>query len=344
VPAAKPPPVAPVVVPPATPPPPPPLPTQLNADQLRCLVRIKGDGQQGTGFFIKLGGEKVIATAQQIIANNPHWKVFASNGNEVQVTKIDGATDRDLVTLSVKDFGYPSFTPAGGLHPGDQMLTAAADGTTFPSAPVTAIGQQRIEINGLRAPPGCPVVQAQTGQVVGVVSAGPQVSTADNFAGQSFDRRDALAVRSMATFAMRGDNVPGREPLDALRLQTQVQFLDAFHEHSRMLDAYLNGFGTPSDRRIWQGDEALKTANANCMQRIAGGDPSERDDALHALLFELGLAADVNFAQAQLPSNFYRFTGLRAKDETAYRQALKNELESFNNNISGLDTALKRNN
>ena len=344
VPVTNPPPVAPEVVP-VLPPAPPPLPTQLSADQLHCMVVIKGDRTQGTGFFIKLGGEKVIMTAQQVIANNPNWKVLSSNGVVVQVTKIDGATDRDVATLSVKDFGFPALEPgdSSAVLVGDTVLTGASDGSIFPAAAVTAVTPQRIDIDQLHALPGCPVVLARTGQVVGVVSSAPQVTNLDHFTEQRFDERDSASARSTAAFALRFDDLPGREPLDVVRLRTQALFLDAFHEQSRMLDAYLNGVGS-RDRHLWQDDDKLKSAQEEYKQRAADGDPGERTDALHGLLFELGLETDVDLDQAQQPSNFYSFPGQRAKQEVAYRQALKGQLDYYNSDVSRFSFTAIRNN
>jgi hypothetical protein len=342
---------APPAAPPAAavapvPPAPPPIPTELTDDQLRCIVTIKGDRAQGTGFFVKLGGQKVIVTAQQLIANNPNWQVFASNGNSVQVTTIDGATDRDVALLGVKDFGYGTLPTGdlGVLRAGDAVLTGSTDGSLDSGAAVAAVGPQRIEIDELHAPPGSPVVLARTGQVVGVVSTAPQLTAVDSFTEQNFHERDLAVKHSRTTFGLRFDNLPGREAYDLRRLDTQTQFLDAFHQRSRTLDAYLNGTGRAADAHLWQSDDKIKAANANFLQSVTGGDSDERLDALHALLFELGLAADADLDQAQLSSNFYSFPARRAKDETAYRQALKNELDAYNANVSNLNGVVTRNN
>jgi hypothetical protein len=329
-----------------TPPAPPPLPTQLNVEQMRCMVVIKGDRTQGTGFFVKLGGDKLIVTTQQLISNNPNWKVFASNGNAVKVTKIEGATDRDVALLSVKDFGYRALEMAdpGSVQPGDAALTGSSDGTLFPSTGVISFGPKRIEIDQLQALPGCPVVLAKSGRVVGMVAAAPQVNAADHFAEENFDERDAAAAGSMATFGLRVDNIASRETYDLVKLQAQTTFLDAFHQHSRTLDAYLNGAGNPTDLHLWRTDDKIKSANESFVQNVAGGDSGGRNDALHALLFELGLAAEADLEQAQLPSNFYGFPGLRAKEETAYRLGLKNQLDAYSNSFGAFNGVVMRNN
>jgi hypothetical protein len=331
---------------PPSPPAPPALPTKLSAEQVGCLVMIKGDRRQGTGFFIKLGGEKLIATTQLLVAGNPNWKVFSSNGNAVQVTKIEGATDRDVALLSVKDFGYHALDLANpaSVQSGDAVLTGSGDGTLFPATAVTAFGSKRIELDHLKALAGSPLVLAKSGQVVGIVATAPQVTVADHFTDQNFDQRNDAAADSMATFGLRLDDLAGRETYDLVKLQAQTTFLDTFHHFSRTLDAYLNGTGEPADLHLWRSDDQLKTANENFLQSAAGGDTGARRDALHALLFELGLAAANNLDQAQLPSNFYSFPGLRAKDETTYRLALKNQLDAYDNNLGALNGVVNRNN
>ena len=258
---------------PATPPAPPALPTQLSGDQVRALVQIKGDRAAGTGFFAKLGKDKFIVTTQQLIASNPNWKVSTLAGNPVEVTKIEGAKDRDVALLSVKDFDYPALDVgnADTIQAGDMVLTGSEDNPAIPSTDVISVSPQRIEIDGLTASPGSPVVLARTGQVVGVVTSAPELTGAANFARGNFDDRDQAAAGSVASYALRLDDIPARETYDPLRLQVQAQFLDAVHQHSRALDAYLNGGGA-ADQRLWQGDDKIKTANDTLLQNSAGGD------------------------------------------------------------------------
>ena len=179
--------------------------------------------------------------------------------------------------------------------------------------------------------------------MVGVVTSAPEVTTASNFATGNFDSRDQAAAGSVASYALRLDDIPARETYDPLRLQVQTQFLDAVHQHSRALDAYLNGGGA-ADQHQWQGDDKIKTANDTYLQNSANGDTGARTDALRTLIFELGLAADTDMDQLQLPSNFYGYPGMRARDESLYRRALKGELDNFGSNLHSLNAVVNRDN
>jgi hypothetical protein len=331
---------------PVAPPEPPPLPTQLSAQQLRAIVTIKGDRAQGAGFFVKTGAGTVLITAQQLIANNPNWQVTSSTGNPVKVTKIECATDRDVARLSVKDFGYPALEPGRPemMHAGDAILTASATGEPLPSATMTNIGPRRLDVDGLRPVPGSPLVLASSGQVVGVVDLLPQVLASSNFNDDDFDERDSTASGSIEPYGQRFDNVHGWETCDAAKLQVQAQFLESFHQHSRTLDAYLNGTGDERDLKLWKSDDKMKSANETFLQGIVGGDPAQRSDALHQLLFELGVVADTDMDQVQQPANFYGFQELRARDEIAYRQALKAQLDSYGDDIARFNSVVSRNN
>ena len=124
----------------------------------------------------------------------------------------------------------------------------------------------------------------------------------------------------------------------------EEQFLDGFHQRSRTLDSYLNGTGDERDVKLWKSDDKMKSANDTFVQGISGGDPAERSDALHQLLFELGVITDTDMDQIQQPVNFYGFEQMRARDEIAYRQALKAQLDSYGSDITRFNTVASRNN
>jgi hypothetical protein len=325
---------------------PPALPAELSKQQLAAVVTIKGDHAQGAGFFMKTAGGTVLVTAQQLVSDNPNWQAFTSTGNPVQVTKIEAATDRDVVMLAVKDFGYTALEPGRPemMKAGDSILTADANGQPLPAVTVTNIGPRRLDIDELRPVPGGPLVLASTGKVVGVVDVRPQVKSSANFQQENFDERDATVAGSVEPFGLRLDNVPVWETCDAARLQLQAQFLASFRQRTRSLDAYLNGTGDERDVKLWKSDDKMKSANDTFVQDTSGNDPNERTEALHALLFELGVVGDADFDQIQQPGNFYSFELLRAKDEIAYRQALKTQLDAYGSDATGFNTVASRNN
>jgi len=336
-----------VVVPPAPAPPvAAPVVREMSPEQRQALVTIKGDRLQGTGFFMKHGKDTVLITTQQLLANNPNWQILAANGSVVQVTKIRGASDRDVAMLDIKDFGYATLDQGDpmNLKPGDMLLTS---GPTFDSPPpvkVGSLGLQHILTRPLRPMPGSPLVLATSGRVVGVIAVGPQILPSSNFNDQSFAERDAKSAGSTGGYALRFDNVPAWEACDAAQLQTQALFLDVFRQHSRALDAYLNGGGAYNSTSLWKADDKIKSANDTFVQYAAGAGSAQRTQALQALLFELGVVADTDMDQIQQPQNFYGYQRTRARDETVYRKELKAQIDQYSSDPKRFgDTASSNN-
>jgi len=261
----------------------------------------------------------------------------------VTTTQIQGAADRDLAMISVKDFGYAGFEGAdlAKVRAGDTVLTTDPSGTPFPPVPVVTVRDEHVEIDDLRAVIGAPVVLARTGKVIGVVSTPPPTVASGNFSSGTFADRDAAASQPQTAFALRFDNVPNWEIYLWDRFQTQTAFLDDFHRRTQALDSYLND---NEGSKLWKTDDKIKSANASFVQDTVGGDVSQRKEALHALLFELGVVADTDMDQISQPGNFYSYEQKRAHNEMAYRQALKAQLDSYGNDINRFNSVASRNN
>lgn len=324
---------------------PPPLPTQMTADQCSALVTVKGDRTQGAGFFMKTGTGTVVITTLALLSDNPNLEIDTATGTKVAYTSIQGATDRDLAMISVKDFGFPGLEAGDptAVQSGDTVLTTGTNGTPYPPEPVVSVGAQRIEVNRLRALTGAPVLLAKTGKVIGVVSLEPPSLSTANFNDESFADREAARAGAAAAFALRLDNVAGWETCVWDKLQNQTLFLENFHQRTRALDSYLNG-DDEAGSKLWRSDDKLKSANDSFLQDTAGGDSAQRSSALHALLFELGVAADQDMDQVGLPGNFYSYEQKRAHDEMIYRQALKSQIDNYSDNISRFNSVASRNN
>ena len=67
-------------------------------------------------------------------------------------------------------------------------------------------------------------------------------------------------------------------------------------------------------------------------------------DATRVLYSEFGDIANLDLATVEAPSNFYGFDQQRAKDEAAYRKALKTELDSIGNDVSRMGSLPRSNN
>jgi hypothetical protein len=176
-----------------------------------------------------------------------------------------------------------------------------------------------------------------------VVSVAPPTFSNANFKEESFADREAERAGASSAFALRFDNVPGWETYLWERFQNQTMFLDNFQLATRSLDSYLNG-DDEEGSKLWQGAAKLKSANASFLQDTADGDPAERTEALHALLFELGVAADSDMDQIAQPANFYSYEAQRARDEMAYRQALRKQLDGYSNDAGRFNSVVSRNN
>lgn len=322
-----------------------PLPMELSLEQKQSMVTIKGDRLQGSGFFMKHGGDTVLVTTQHLIADNPNWRAISANGAPVQVTRIQGAADRDLAMLSVKDFGY-SALPEGDptkLQPGDKLLTASRTGV--PLAPVVAsVDEQRILVDTLHPFEGSPLVLARNGRVVGLIGIGPRLLRSDNFSPDNFTTRDNAVLASIGPYVERLDDVSSWETCQPAQLQAEAEFISNFRHHSRQLDAYLNGGGEPRNRALWKSDDKIAADNATFLGDTPDGNAGQRTQSLHALLFELGVVCDTDLDQMQMPSNFYSYQRSEAQEETAYRQALKAEIDQFGSDTSRFDPIVRRNN
>ncbi len=344
---APPPPPPPVVVAPKPAPPvAPPLPTELSAEQKGAIVTIKGDRLQGEGFFMKHGNDTVLVTTQRLIADNPHWRALSANGGPVQVTGIQGATDRDVALLSVKDFGYTAL-PEGDpmkVQAGDRLLAAGRLEQIVPPFAVTSVDTGHIATDGLLPLEGSPLVLAATGQVVGLITIGPRMLRTDNFSRGNFTARDAEIRASVLPAVERFDNVSSWEACQPVQLQTEAHFISAFRENSRQIDAYLNGGGDLRSCNLWRRYDKIKAANAQFLQETPDGNAGQRTQSLHALLFELGVVCDTDMDEIGRPSNFYGFQRIQAQNELAYRTALKAEVDQFEDDTSHFDSVVRHNN
>jgi hypothetical protein len=334
-----------VATPKAAPPVAAPLPVELSPEQKQSIVTIKGDRVQGSGFFMKHDGDTVLVTTQHLIANNPNWHAISANGAPVQVTRIQGAADRDLALLSVKDFGYPTL-PEGDpmkLQPGDKLLAVSRTGVPLTAA-VTSVDDQHIVVDALQPFEGSPVVLASNGHVMGLIGVGPRLLRSENFTPDNFTARDNAVLASIGPFVERLDDVSSWDTCQAAQLQAEAEFISTFRHHSRELDAYLNGAGEPRNRSLWRGDDKIAADNASFIGDTPDGNAGQRTQSLHALLFELGVVCDSDLDQMQLPSNFYSYQRSQAQEEVAYRQALKGEIDQFNSDTVRFDPIVRHNN
>ncbi len=332
-------------------------PPSLTDDQIRTMVTIKGDNAQGAGFLLRSPDGTFVATHLQLLAANPHVKIFTNSGAPVTVLALKGATDRDLALFTIQDDHYSYLNlPADTAHSvatGDQVLipdigqpTGALLGKT---GKVIGVGPLQIDFDNALGP-GCggsPVIHVKSGNVIALVTARKKVDLSDTLAAAWPANPAPGSAGIIPYFGLRLTGVPNWEIYDQARFLTETLFLKQFHEDTRCLDSYLNGkrrrprsdgdTSGPPDNRYFLNNSKLSEAHDSYKQLAANADDNQRLDAARELLSDLEGIANTGMDTLQNSTNLYASDRTCAKEELAYRQALQAELDDLSNNIARLD-------
>jgi S1-C subfamily serine protease len=320
----------------------------MTAAQTAAVVLIRGDNAEGTGFLVKTAAGSFVVTNQHVISANPHLQITTTGGATVKPTGLQGAADRDLAMIPIQDNNYSylelATDVASTVQVGDAVVTPGnsqgGEVMLNTSGTVVALGPQKVEISNpvYHGNSGGPILHLKSGKVIGVVTEGLKVDVSDSLDQASFQNRNSAIRGSERYFGLRLDNVATWQTFAWGRFQNETEFLREFHERSLCLDSYLNtGIHDTSDWGTYYAkDDKVKEANEAIGAMDADGDASTRIDTARNLVFTLGGLADTDMDQIQLPANFYGFDAMRAKDEMAYRQALKKEIEQMGDNVERL--------
>jgi S1-C subfamily serine protease len=336
----------------------------LPGDKAAAVVMIEGDKAEGTGFLVKMSDGPAVITNLHVLANNPNIRILTNTGQQITVLGLKGATDRDLACFSIKDdnYSYLEINPAIGatVQPGDDVITPGnsqgGEVVLETHGTVLGVGPQRVEFSNpiYHGNSGGPVYHTKSGKVLAVVTEAIQVDNSDALSKVSFANRDSAIKSAMRYFGLRVDTVPSWEPYDMARYQNETVFLDQFHEQSRRLDSYLNSSsetdnnasdsdsGVPSSK-LYLTDEKICKAQDEFTSSINGADADQRLDACREWLFAMNNIVDQNTGPIQDPNNFYQFDQQRAREESAYRKALKDELDSLGNDLSRIQGVAHKN-
>jgi S1-C subfamily serine protease len=349
----------------AVPPPPmspPGTPGKLTEDQARAVVLIKGDKAEGTGFMVKTPDGPVVITNIHVIANNPNLKITTNTGALVTVVSQKCASDRDLAMLAIQDNGYNYLEMAPDIskvvQPGDEVITPGnsqgGEVMLNTTGTVLGVGPERVEISNpiFHGNSGGPVFHTKSGKVLGVVTEAEKVDLSNDLDKASFASRNSAIAASMRYFALRLDTVTQWIAIDPAVFGVETKFLDQFEDQSRRLDAYLNASdnsnnpngASQNDAKIYLDDEKIMRAENNYQSSANGGDTAQHLEALRSLLFDLQGVSDINVTQIQNMNAFYPFDRDRARDEMAYRKALKDELDELGSHIERLSHMPRSNN
>jgi len=329
--------------------------SKLTTDQARAVVLIKGDNEEGTGFLVKTADGPAVVTNIHVISDNPNIKITTGTGSQITILSYKGAIDRDLAMIAIKDGPFNYLDLAADIssiaQPGDEVVTPGnsqgGEVVLNTGGKILGIGPERIEFDNpvYHGNSGGPVLHTKSGKVLGVVTEAMKVDISNDLDKASFANRNSAIRNSMRYFGLRLDTVPGWEPYDWRRFQSETVFLDQFDKRSRCLDSFLNA---PDDDKpedtLWRKDEKIVKANNSCFDQGSGADASQRMDAIRVLYADLNDIVGIDMDAIQNSDNFYSFDRQRTKDEIAYRKALKTELDNISDNISRLGSLPRTNN
>jgi hypothetical protein len=319
--------------------------SKLTEAQAAAVVLIRGDNAEGTGFLVKTAAGPFVITNQHVIAANPHVQITTSSGQPVTYTGLQGANDRDLAMIPIQDnhFSYLALASDLGatVQVGDAVITpgnSEGGGVMLDTnGTVLALGPQKIEISNpvYHGNSGGPIFHVKSGTVIGVVTEGQKVDTADALDQASHQNPNSAISGQMRYFGLRLDNVSTWEPYTWPRFENETEFLEEFHERNKCLDSYLNT--ASNDNSDWGlyylRDSEIKTANETARNNALGSDTAQQLDGERTLAMTLDGVADSRMDQIQQPGNFYLYDRIRAHDETDYRTALKKEIADMSLNV-----------
>ena len=349
---------SPIVATPTTPSPPSPA-VELTEDQAHAVVVVKGDVAEGTGFLVKTPDGPAVVTNLHVISANPNVRILTTTGAQIKTLSLKGASDRDLAMYMIQDDHYTYLDLATDIKDtviaGDAVITPGnsegGEVVLNTKGKVLGIGPDRIEFDNpiYHGNSGGPVFHTKSGKVLAVVTQALKVNVSNDLDKTSFANANSAIVGSMRYFGLRLDTVPQWEVYDWNRFQDETTFLKNFHEDSRCLDSFMNGAsyeknhiasddpetGHPNAQYFLH-NEKLQAARENYRKVASSADNSERLDAGRELLLDLQSVADKDMEAIQAPGNFYSFDQIRAKQEIAYRKALRAEIETVGNKLSDL--------
>ena len=237
---------------------------------------------------------------------------------------------------------------------GDQLLIpGVGDGNemTLAQAQLSGSGPGRIDFSeSSRATTsnGLPVIDVPSGKVLAMAMAPPRTNLSAAVA-KAWPANAASASDSRSFFGMRLDDVRGWETYDPARFLAETLFLRHFHQDTRCLDSYLNASthhhhyhsdeadSNAPDAQVFQDQPKIVAAQKQYQQLAGNGDRDERLDAARQLLFELQGIADTDVTRLQGMDSPYAYSQSRAKEELSYRQALKAQLDGYQDDIASLD-------
>jgi hypothetical protein len=336
----------------AAPPPPPPPPPTLTPDQARAMVAVKGDNAQGIGFLIRMPDSLYVATHLHLLVANPNIQISTRSGTPITTLSLKGAVDRDLALFTVQENHLSSLPApadaAKAVQVGDPILIPDLNNLdAFPLGKagfITGVNLDRLDFQCPLTPDdsGVPIVHVKSGNALAILTATKRNDLTFTIA-QAWPGNPAPgAARILPYYGIRLSGVRGWETYDPARFLAETLFLKQFHQDTRCLDSYLNvgkrrTYDTASggpDFHYFLNNAKIHAASDTYKQLANDAD---RPEAARELLSDLEEVADSGVSTLQDPSQLYAYNQTWAREELAYRNAIKKELDDLSNNLTRLD-------
>jgi hypothetical protein len=336
----------------------PVIPPKLTDDQARALVTIKGDNAQGLGFLVHTPDGFFVMTHLHLLAANPNIQILTNAGAPITITSLKGATDRDLAMFAIKDDHY-SYLPMpaddSGITTGDVILVPLLGANTDPpparAGKVTGISPERLDFDQSlgQDSDGAPAVQYKGGKVIAMVTAEKRVNVTVDLAKAWPGNPAPGSAGIIPDFGLRLSGVSSWETYDPNRFQAETAFLKQFHDTTRCLDSYLHGRHPPDgaptnnntkgppDSRYYLTNPKLRDAQESYRQLASGADQGQQLEAANELLGDLQAVADTDYDNLQSMTDLYAYDQNWAREELAYRKALRKELDDMSDGLAKLD-------
>jgi hypothetical protein len=332
---------------------PPPV---LTDDEAKSIVIVKGDDAQGLGFFMRSPAGTFVVTHLHLLAGNPNLKLTTRDGTPITTTAFKGSANRDIAVFTIEDnqFTYlpsPSDNP-DSIQAGDQLIIpevgAGTDILAGKPGHVIGTNAERIDFDDPLSAgnSGAPVIHVKSGTVVGIVAAQKKVDVSLLLAKAWQPNPAPGSATIIPYYAVRLGGVQNWETYDPDRFLQESSFLKQFHANTRCLDSYLNGrkhgennngSDGPPDDRLYLTNGKLRSAQDSYHALANGADENQRLEGARELIFELQTFAATDLATLQGMKNLYVYNQGWAREEIAYRIALKKELDDLSNRLSSMD-------
>jgi hypothetical protein len=315
------------------------------------VVIITGDEGQGSGFLTHLPDGPAVITNLHVVSGNAHLHVKTSDGREIPILSLSGASDRDLAKLSITDDHYHYLELAKNfdatVQAGDDILApgnSEGGGVTLDTpGKLVGIGPDRIEISNpiFHGNSGGPVIDQGSGQVLGVVTYTMRRAPTDWGDEASRANPDSAITSDVRYFALRVDTVSQWDPYDMNLFARQAAFLKNFEENSRCLDSLLNGVRNEKAGLIGKGapDSKYYTRNSELVSKVGSHfviavDRGEFIEDMRVAVLDLIQFGQEDMGSIQNSANFYPYEWTKAQDEATYRKRLLDELDLINKKIN----------